>query len=84
MHERKETHGLHRRKAISKPPALIDPSLFPISYSNYLYIVFQNKSGLTIIQQRSPVLKSCKAQFVQNLLSWIRKEGFQEVLILGS
>lgn len=82
MKGKKPHWGFIEERQFPKVQHWLTLTLFPISYSNYT--VFQNKSGLTVIQQRSPVLKSCKVQFVQSLLSWIRNEGFQDVLILGS
>ncbi|WFC93578.1 hypothetical protein MBRA1_000199 [Malassezia brasiliensis] len=41
-------------------------------------------SGLVIVQQRSPVLKSHKTHFAQRLKAWIEQAGFAEVLILAS
>ncbi|KDN45103.1 hypothetical protein K437DRAFT_224452 [Tilletiaria anomala UBC 951] len=47
--------------------------------------VYRNPSRrLTLLHQRSPVLKSRKDEFVQSLLSWIVQEGFSETLIVGS
>ncbi|KAI3628078.1 hypothetical protein CBS14141_002079 [Malassezia furfur] len=41
-------------------------------------------SGLVIVQQRSPVLKSHKTHFAQRLKAWIEEAGFAEVLIIAS
>ncbi|PWN53119.1 hypothetical protein IE53DRAFT_404803 [Violaceomyces palustris] len=46
--------------------------------------VFQNLDALTVVQQRSPVIKSQEAQFVSELLAWIRDSEFKEVLVLSS
>lgn len=39
---------------------------------------------LTVIQQRSPVLKTRKSAFVRRLSEWIRSQGFAQTLILSS
>ncbi|CAO1614246.1 unnamed protein product [Sympodiomycopsis kandeliae] len=47
--------------------------------------VYTNHSRrLTVLQQRSPVIKSRKANFVRRLTSWIQKENFRQVLIVSS
>lgn len=44
-----------------------------------------SKSGckLVVVQQRSPVLKSHKTQFIRSLLSWIRTSAFESVILLA-
>ena len=41
------------------------------------------KSKLTIIQQRSPILKTHKDQFVANLGKWAQEKGFCEIICLA-
>ncbi|PWN32644.1 uncharacterized protein FA14DRAFT_161990 [Meira miltonrushii] len=41
------------------------------------------KSKLTIIQQRSPILKTHKDQFVANLGKWAQEKGFSEIICLA-
>lgn len=41
------------------------------------------KSKLTIVQQRSPILKTHKDQFVSNLGKWAREKGFREIICLA-
>ncbi|PWN22199.1 hypothetical protein BCV69DRAFT_281210 [Microstroma glucosiphilum] len=41
-------------------------------------------SKLTVIQQRSPVLKARKRPFSKRFTSWVRSQGFAQVLILSS
>lgn len=47
--------------------------------------VYSNASlKLTVLQQRSPVIKSRKGAFVAKLTAWIKQQGFSQVLILSS
>lgn len=39
---------------------------------------------LAVVQQRSPVIKSRKAAFVNKLATWVRQQNFNQVLILSS
>ncbi|CAO1633539.1 unnamed protein product [Jaminaea pallidilutea] len=40
--------------------------------------------NLTVVQQRSPVLKERKREFVEHLAEWARTAGFVQCLLLGS
>jgi PAC2 family len=47
--------------------------------------LYRNASHkVTLLHQRSPVIKSQKSTFVQELLAWIEEQGFKEVLLVGS
>lgn len=47
--------------------------------------LYRNASRkVTLLHQRSPVMKSQKSVFVQELLTWIEEQGFKEVLLVGS
>jgi len=47
--------------------------------------VFQlASSGLTILQQRSPVIRQFNAQFASCLAAWIKQHNFRNVLYLAS
>lgn len=41
------------------------------------------KSKLTIIQQRSPILKTLKDEFVSTLGKWAQEKGFREIICLA-
>ncbi|KAH8926950.1 hypothetical protein BT69DRAFT_1317247 [Atractiella rhizophila] len=40
--------------------------------------------GWVVLQQRAPILKAKKDEFIDRLLSWIAAEGFSSVLVLAS
>ncbi|SHO75885.1 Similar to S.cerevisiae protein ADD66 (Protein involved in 20S proteasome assembly) [Malassezia sympodialis ATCC 42132] len=46
--------------------------------------VFQTKLGITIIQQRSPVIRACQTEFVLKFNEWIEQAGFSQVLLVAS
>lgn len=57
----------------------------------WLRIVYQSPLGLTLVQQRSPVLKvrrgdlrqAHRDRFLARLWTWVREAGFAEVLIVS-
>lgn len=49
-----------------------------------LEVYSNHPQKLTVLQQRSPVIKSRKANFVKQLTRWIQEENFKQVLILSS
>lgn len=46
--------------------------------------VYNSPHGITIVQQRSPVLKVMRASFTERLMEWIKRAGFIDVLLVSS
>lgn len=46
--------------------------------------VFSSSHGVTVVQQRSPVLRARRAGFARRMAAWARKERFAQVVVLSS
>ncbi|PWN28615.1 hypothetical protein BDZ90DRAFT_153140 [Jaminaea rosea] len=46
--------------------------------------VFSSSHGVTVVQQRSPVLRARRAGFARRMAAWAREEGFARVVVLSS
>lgn len=46
--------------------------------------IYESTKGLTLIQQRSPVIKTSRTLFTKRLMHWIQEAGFSDVLIISS
>eukprot|EP01116_Phalansterium_solitarium_P004953 TRINITY_DN1619_c0_g1_i3.p1 TRINITY_DN1619_c0_g1~~TRINITY_DN1619_c0_g1_i3.p1 ORF type:complete len:173 (-),score=5.72 TRINITY_DN1619_c0_g1_i3:367-885(-) len=53
-------------------------------FTTSLEVFFLASASLTVVQQRSPVVKGQTAQFVQEMWAWIEEMGFKQVIVLGS
>ncbi|UZJ54255.1 hypothetical protein CBS101457_003575 [Exobasidium rhododendri] len=42
------------------------------------------RAKVTVLQQRSPIIKSRKQDYVKNLIKWIKQQGFMDVVVLTS
>jgi len=72
-----------------------DPNVYPVAGSDAfqdsnsssglsveLEVFHWKEKSLTLLQQRSPVLKRQAEAYVDNLIGWIQKEKFNEIILL--